>query len=406
MTAQHLVKINWSLQPGITQDWLNQRYQFFVAHTLRSLLAQTYQNFRIWHYCANLTPSHTTLLQELLPPDVAARSIFTYGTRPYLNQDQGDYVYVTRIDSDDLYSPHALAYISNCRPISPDRPEIAMFRRGYSYDLPTRALTVYDNPSSPFHSLLIPTVLFNNAYPTNYGDHSTVTRDFPTQYLPDWQFTVLTHAHNYSSAPSYKRALSFPIERRWNIDRFLAQPVVFDVDDFCDQHNCLPQLDAIADRYPNFRCTVFTIPARTSPSLLASAASRPYLELAPHGINHRRTNEMVRTTYNTFYRYYRSLPWDTIYVRGFRPPGWYLPHHIIRACNVLGLWIALHPRDTNLTPAIQRGHYMCGARLPHAHYHANDVCGNHLSTHLPSILRLWPRDQPFLKVSEALLDHQ
>ena len=42
---------------------------------------------------------------------------------------------------------------------------------------------------------------------------------------------------------------------------------------------------------------------------------------------------------------------------------------------------------------------------PYWHGHTHDVCGNWIRKHLPDLLRRWPADQAFAKVSESILEY-
>jgi len=52
MRIFHLVKVYFDQRRAdITQEWLNNRYRFFAEHTLKSLRAQTFKDFRLWFCC-------------------------------------------------------------------------------------------------------------------------------------------------------------------------------------------------------------------------------------------------------------------------------------------------------------------------------------------------------------------
>lgn len=413
----HIVKVHFDRRsPKATQDWLNDRYEFFRKWTLHSLKEQTLKDLYLWVHC---DPGMETMVGDLrgyVPKD----TVFTFNSygASCVNEtrsDRGlgkalqscDYVYVTRIDSDDIYANTALSYVNSLRPQRAGNVEVeaAIFRRGYAYDVRSKRLGVYHNQSSPFHTLLFPKKVF--CHPVLYrdlfvGDHSMVNGRYHVQSLPDWQFTVLIHGNNFLSTFDYSRQREEPVERGWAPDRFIAQPIVFDVDDFCDEWDCLSDLLQIKEAYPGFRCTLFSIPSKCSKALLTQAKSYDWIELAVHGINHV-PGELLHTSANDLKSYFRSLDYD-VFTEGFRPPYWEISSDVIDACNDAGLWVALHERDkTRVGPSCLSGYYACGDRLPYSHHHSHDVCGNWVRSDLPTLLTKWPRSQAFSFVSDSVL---
>jgi len=229
------------------------------------------------------------------------------------------------------------------------------------------------------------------------GDHSKVRNALPFQQLPDWKFTVLLHELNFISDFNYSR-VNQSVPKHWSIEKFIDQPVVFDVDDFCDQWNCMEEVLALKERYPNFKCTLFTIPNKISPTLLAEAKKHDWIELAVHGLNHEPLNETIYLTPGQLYDGLKNIDYTT-YAKGYRPPGWYINEQAIRVCKELGLWVAIHNRDKGMVSNCEN--YQCGSHFPYWHGHTHNVCDNWIKTHLNSLLVKWPTNQKFAFVSEA-----
>lgn len=414
MNVVHLLKVRFDRRTAaITQEWLDKRYEFFLTHTYKSLQCQTNKDWTLWIQCGDgIKPEHIRRLRDALPD-----AWFSFGdhalpvTHP-LNTTT-DWVYVTRLDSDDLYAPDALEIVRNCKPQSKST-EASIFKRGYLHEIVSGKTGVYHNPSSPFHTLMIPRDVWSS--PEAYGDlwkrvgdHSRVAGSLPSQALPDFKFTVLIHGNNFISTYNYGRERGY-VEKNWSIPMFLNRPVVFDVDDFCDELGgleTLNHLDRLKTIYPNFRCTLFTIPAKCSRSLLDEAGRRVnegWLELALHGWNHYPTEELKVLTTRGLESLYRSaeIVNNPLYVRGFRPPGWYITKEYIEVLNSLGMWVALHKRDKELCKYIEHGYYMCEERFPYWHGHTHNTCGNWLRESMPTLESRWDRYQTFAKVSESL----
>lgn len=404
MRIQNLVKVHFDRRSErATPAWFAERFAFFQQWTLRSLQAQTFKDFRIWFHCDPGMEEIMEPLQKAVPDGVY--TFQPYGCRPAISIGDANYVYVTRIDSDDLFAGTALAHVNAIRPMQPGRTEAAIFRRGYAHDVRSGRLGVYHNQSSPFHTLMFPREVFLDpeAYRKAFiGDHSMVNNAYPVQSLPDWQFTVLIHGSNFLSTFDYGRQREEWVERGWTPERFIAQPIVFDVDDFCDEWNCLDEMIALKEVYPNFKATLFTIPGKTSVHLLRRARSFDWLELAIHGVNHVK-GECVNMSAAELKKAFCDLDY-TIWTEGFRPPFWEMSSSIIDACNDLGLWIALHDRDKRtLGPKCRSGYYACDERLPASHHHSWDTCGNWVRKDLPRLKTQWRRDQAFSWVSESVL---
>lgn len=430
MSTFHLVKVRFDRRTDkITQGWLNNRYKFFAENTLRSLQRQVYDpatgGCTLWINCdpGMESPSMAEELLPLLPSGTVLSfgdGTLTFSDFQRLNPldecnrlwgrlERSTHTYVTRIDSDDLFSQDALRLVQECKPIISDRVEASLFRRGYLHDVRTKQTGVYYNPSSPFHTIMFPTSQFLSPQHyaevfSNVGDHSRVAASLPCQGLPDWKFTVLIHGNNFVSDMYYGAEPATWIERDWNVERWMSQPVVFDLDDFCDLwgDETLAHLDQLKATYPNFRCTLFTIPKKSSVALEKQASSRLWIELAAHGIDHNPNEELKVVLGSTLGCYLKG--WGGRFVKGFRPPAWYIEAQHIEACNRAGYWVALHKRDEKtLGPLCKHGYYCCDNRLPYHHGHVHNVCGNWLRKDMTRLLTQWPKDQAFSFVSEAVL---
>lgn len=420
MRVLHLVKVHFDRRmPKVDSEWIGRRVDFFRRWTKASLENQTFKNFGLWASCGvNMTPA------DVMSVSMGTRADFVTWN-PDHAPDLGlrwaaesyDYVYATRIDSDDLVSPDFMELISRETPRTPGKVESLMFRRGYLYDLATGELAVYHNPSSPFHTMMIPSGIFcdpRRYEALDYGDHSQVNERFKSRLMPSWRFTVLIHGDNFASDMSYRRENLFGVERSWSVERFMTQqPVVFDVDDLCDDWNCLPQLVALKKRYPNFKCTLFAIPRRTSAQLRRELARYQWIEVGVHGVTHSPNEELKEMPPE-------HLDWclggvlhsrneGNKYARVFRPPGWFIRPEHVDVLNRRGFSVAIHQRDEKtLGPLCSSGYYVCGER-PYWHGHtsgpgqrAHSVCGNGIAECLPELLGKWPTSQQFGFVSEEV----
>ena len=430
MKIKHFVKVHFDRRrANLDAEWFRRRFRFFADNTLKSLSGQTFRDWTLWvSFGVNTGPDEVADLRDLLIKWNRENTILTLVTldkdhdpTPLITGQVGDadYVYITRIDSDDLYAPDALLLANQCKPQQArDRiVEASMFRRGYLRDVWTGEVGVYHVPSSPFHTMMFPSEVFVDPVKykaVDYGDHSQVNARFSPQVLPDWKFTVLVHGDNFISDMTYGREKLFGVERNWTVERFLSPRVVFDVDDFCDDWNCLPELDRLKEQYPNFKCTLFTIPTRTSLELLQETARRPWVEVAVHGVSHDPNQELNHMSAEQLEIELESVYDSDVgqyYTRGFRPPGWAISRQHCDVLTRLGMWVALHARDERLlAPRCKAGYYVCGSRSPYWHAHtsgpgqrAHSVCKNGIAETLDVLLRAWPTDQQFATVGESIV---
>jgi len=122
---------------------------------------------------------------------------------------------------------------------------------------------------------------------------------------------------------------------------------VIDFDDYCDATvGELRRLKELKEMYPDFKCTLFTIPMKTSKETVdaAKALNTPedeWIKLAPHGWHHTR-GECLGWTDDEAYEKIWAAREMGIDSPVFRAPGWLLDGHTYMACRKLGYVVAAH----------------------------------------------------------------
>lgn len=125
-----------------------------------------------------------------------------------------------------------------------------------------------------------------------------------------------------------------------DFDDFGANRVISDM---CQSHDCRDKLDALHYANPNFKVTLFTIPAELTYELAEwCRANSSWVELAVHGIFHSSNYECEKMTYEEFDGHIKALQpmVDRYFVKGFKAPGWQISDDIYRWLIEHGWWVA------------------------------------------------------------------
>ena len=194
-----------------------------------------------------------------------------------------------------------------------------------------------------------------------------------------------------------------------------SESIVVDIDDFCDAHApwALPLLDRLyQESGGRFKATLFTIPAKTSPSVLLDTLTRPWLEVAVHGWAHEgpecaewdlpRAQQVLEACGAPFIQF----------AKVFKAPHWIASPATYFALRDAGWTIADHPRNALTIPAGLRRYVLSDDHrlgvphriLPviqaHGHFTADGV-DNGLREHFHQFRMLAQWGIPYTFVSEA-----
>lgn len=171
--------------------------------------------------------------------------------------------------------------------------------------------------------------------------------------------------------------------------------IVFDADDFgvnhvisgdCQSHDCRDKLDEFHFANPNFKATLFAIPAEMSYELAEwCRANSGWIQLAVHGIRHTSNYECHEMSYQEFDEAIKPLQvmLDNYFVKGFKAPGWQISDGIYRWLAEHGWWVADQSyndeRRSGILPAYvnNNGTFMVDNTVYNGkHYHTWDCVGN------------------------------
>lgn len=248
------------------QDWFDYRLKIFKEYTLPSLLNQTNKNFIHWisfrkeeesdnrvYDLANymerlghkfiLTFDGLMYYDDKFSPDFRSRFMnllriirYTWRTKdirklglcreiiynknstleqrlknslPALKASKKcDYVYLTRIDSDDMFHKNAIQEIQNNQPF-PEAilpfPGAILLDKGYVFNYNSKELAEW-NPitNPPFHTIIFPYEHFIDSkkhyeYIKDYKSHEDIKKIFAYRILKDSLYCVLVHNEQIST---------------------------------------------------------------------------------------------------------------------------------------------------------------------------------------------------------------
>lgn len=199
----------------LTAAWINARLDIFWNYTLKSLKAQTNQDFDVFVDCSKdseILPTTFLAQRDPLPSNIH----FNCGWDSDFAIDEiakhYDWLYITRLDSDDLYKKTFVENLYNLS-IAPTTQAIVC-QDGYLYDIKTQTLKTYFDFSPPFYTFVYPTsdYLLRKRYQLtpNLG-HASVIHVLQYEILPGANYMVTVHTDNTgttSDSPLAKKTLS------------------------------------------------------------------------------------------------------------------------------------------------------------------------------------------------------
>ena len=174
--------------------------------------------------------------------------------------------------------------------------------------------------------------------------------------------------------------------------------MVFDWDDFAEDNNRYDLLLQLKELRPDFRCTVFAVPALGSLAFWSEVPE--WIELAVHGWEHPSPYECASWSYGRMEALLDEPVVQEFFVEGFKAPGWQISDDCYRVLQERGWWVADHPENNLRRPVGLQCHVALGRR--HWHGHIQDVCGNGLEETFPAVLDLVREADSFEFLSEAV----
>lgn len=176
---QHIVQIFLDIERpskvNLTKEWVKNRIDFFNRFTLRSLLNQSTQAFKIYVICGrrfrdftSSIPWHkrvTVVYPDGDPTEWACLTqspnlperVPTTWIKEYV-ETKSDYLAITRLDSDDMMSRQAMREImmvSQSIPLRPERTRM-IYRKFWKWHMLDRIIEQQNEKSPPFYTHIFP----------------------------------------------------------------------------------------------------------------------------------------------------------------------------------------------------------------------------------------------------------
>jgi len=183
-----------------------------------------------------------------------------------------------------------------------------------------------------------------------------------------------------------------------------------DFDDFCDATLAeISYLSKLKTLYPSLEVTLFTIPARTSPSTIEEAKLLgPWLQLAPHGWFHTRGECLGWTSEEAEDKILAAKEMG-IDAPLFKAPAWLVDDETYKACAKLDYTICTHKDFRVVGVPIKEFIYNHQdgkvKRVRAVHGHLTPVSGNYIVDMIKAGQLTFHDDATFLRLQDAAVQH-
>ncbi|MDQ8735769.1 glycosyltransferase family A protein [Paenibacillus sp. LHD-38] len=212
---------------GLTRQWIEYRMSIFMKYTLQSLKNQTNQNFTVLVRYA--ISSESTILQTLSKYEALPGNVRFVPDGQYLKVQKEltrgyKYLYLVRLDCDDMYHKTFIKQLHNYKPKQKTRALIN--QTGYVYDSLRHRVATVKKPSPPFYTFIYRTSAYFKGlrYKTPKGHtsviklkHEILTKNGKRNYM------VVVHERNTLN----QRLLSKTnfVAKQWKVNKIMKNYV-------------------------------------------------------------------------------------------------------------------------------------------------------------------------------------
>jgi len=204
----HIVHSDYSRNVGKNFDWWVYRLKIMKNFTIESLKNQTVKNFYYVIYLRKCFPDVLVPeLKKILEESGLKHLIIYYDKENDIrkqitdNLPKTDYIYATRIDSDDLFHKDAVKEIQS---YGYEYRRALIYQSGYCYDCINHRMRHHLMSCPPFHTVMYPYETYLDldtaaAYRTTSGGHDTIISGMNSIILSEDKYIVLFHDSNNRS---------------------------------------------------------------------------------------------------------------------------------------------------------------------------------------------------------------
>ena len=117
-----------------------------------------------------------------------------------------NYIYVTRIDSDDMFHKEAIAEIQRIKPFE----GALVYENGFVYNSNTKEMAEWKPETNPpFHTIIFLGSIFFNPiehlrYYGSFRSHEDIPRVFPIRKMKDGRYCVVVHGNHISTVWNHR----------------------------------------------------------------------------------------------------------------------------------------------------------------------------------------------------------
>ena len=117
--------------------------------------------------------------------------------------------------------------------------------------------------------------------------------------------------------------------------------MIFDFDDWQQEHDCRRELERLKEINPKFVVTLFAVPSKITLDMSVWYENHnEWVELAVHGWTHEPNTECENWTYEQCKEVITKSFIKHDFVKGFKAPGWQISDGCYKALLEEGFWVA------------------------------------------------------------------
>lgn len=210
----------------LEKEWIDYRIDIFMKFTMKSLKQQTNQDFQafiLYEKESEVILKEALAKYEKLPDNIQFTTLKE--SKQIADNIRGyDFLYLVRIDSDDMYHK---SYIQKLHDYMPkEETQVLINQNGYLYDSLNHRLSKYYNESPSPYTLIYKTkdYLANFRYKLQGGHPGAIK--LPHEIMDGINFVVTVHAQNTSTQfrpKNHAGAITDPIKVNQILEDYMGK---------------------------------------------------------------------------------------------------------------------------------------------------------------------------------------